>query len=152
MGWPVLEFRTLVIAAMLLCGIGCTSPALDESTPSKPPFFEDMGGMAGITATVDAFLMRLAQDERIVHRFAMIDVARFRQLLIEQFCMLAGGPCEYSGASMLAAHRTQGIRDDEFDALVGNLMDAMEDVGIPLRVRNQLLGRLAPMYSDIVER
>lgn len=148
---PLSAGRSLAVAAMLFVWIGCANPPLDETAPSHPPFFEDMGGMAGITSTVDAFLRRLAQDERIVHRFAMIDVGRFRRLLIEQFCMLAGGPCDYSGASMRAAHRTQGIRDDEFDALVGHLRDAMEEVGIPLRARNQLLGRLAPMYGDIVE-
>lgn len=142
----------LAVAVILLGSMGCAHEPLDETTPSDPPFFEEMGGMEGIAATVDAFLLRLAQDERIVDRFAMINVARFRRLLIEQFCMLAGGPCEYTGVSMRAAHRTQGIRDDEFDALVRNLVDAMEDVGIPLRARNQLLGRLAPMYADIVER
>lgn len=147
----LLPMIVLLAAALLLAG--CASPPHEEPiTPSPRPFYDDFGGMEGITATVDAFLVRLGRNERIVHRFAMIDVGRFRRLLIEQFCVLAGGPCEYTGDSMRAAHRTQGIGPDEFDVLVRDLGDAMDDVGIPQSAQNRLLARLAPMYEEIVEQ
>ncbi|HSG88721.1 MAG TPA: group 1 truncated hemoglobin [Pseudomonadales bacterium] len=143
------RLRSLLLAALLVQLGACSSTDTAIEAPAQP-FFEEFGGMPAITATVDAFLGRLAADERIVERFAMTDVARFRRLLIEQFCVLAGGPCTYTGASMAAAHRTQGIRADEFDALVRDLMDAMNEVGVPRAAQNRLLGRLAPMYGDIV--
>lgn len=119
-------------------------------TPPAQPFFEAFGGMPAITATVDAFLGNLARDDRIAHRFAMVNPVRFRRLLIEEFCVLAGGPCSWSGDSMYAIHRTQDIRPDEFDSLVRDLTAAMNEVGVPRGAQNRLLGRLAPMYDDIV--
>ena len=140
--------RAMLILLVLLAG--CAGPPADDAAPTGEPFYRELGGREGIEAIVDAFLMELARDDRIVERFARTDIRRFRRLLIEQFCSLSGGPCEYTGDSMRAVHRTQDIRPDEFDALVRDLMRAMERVGVPQSARNRLLGRLAPMYDDIV--
>jgi hemoglobin len=138
-------FLTLVVLA------GCAARPADDAALVGEPFFEDLGGMEGVTAIVDAFLVELAQDEAIVDAFAMTDIARFRRLLIEQICGVSGGPCEYTGDSMYDAHRTMGITPGEFDALVRDLMDAMDAIGTPQAAQNRLLGRLAPMYDDIVD-
>ncbi|MDZ7827383.1 MAG: group 1 truncated hemoglobin [Gammaproteobacteria bacterium] len=143
--------RRSVPLLILLCLLGgCAAAPRDDAALVGEPFYEELGGRQGIENIVDAFLSELARDERIVDRFAQTDIQRFRRLLIEQFCSLSGGPCEYSGDSMRAVHRTQDIRPDEFDALVRDLRRAMEQVGVPQAARNRLLGRLAPMYRDIV--
>lgn len=142
--------RLLIVPALVLL-TGCAARPTDDAALVGEPFFEELGGMDGVTAIVDAFLVELAQDEAIVERFAMTDIGRFRRLLIEQICSVAGGPCEYTGDSMRAAHRTMGLGPGEFDALVRDLIDAMEAVGTPLGARNRLLGRLAPMHEDIVD-
>lgn len=131
---------------------GCATRPADDGALLGTPFYEELGGQAGIEALVDALLVRIAEDPRIVDRFAMTDVRRLRTRLVLQFCSLSGGPCVYDGDSMRDVHRTQGIDAGEFDALVRDLMQAMEDVGTPAGARNRLLGRLAPMYADIVER
>ena len=144
--------RVFPAAALIVALAGCAAPAADDAALVGEPFYEQLGGADGIEAIVDAFLVELARDEQIVDAFARTDIARFRRLLIEQFCSLSGGPCEYSGDSMYAAHRTMGVTPGEMDALVRDLIDAMNAVGTPLGARNRLLGRLAPMYEDIVDR
>jgi len=143
--------RGSVLLLLLSCLLGgCAGASRDDAALVGEPFYRELGGRDGIERIVDAFLLELARDERIVDRFAQADIERFRRLLIEQFCSLSGGPCEYSGDSMRAVHRTQDIRPDEFDALVRDLMDAMDRVDVPQAAQNRLLGRLAPMYRDIV--
>lgn len=139
----------LFLLALLLLG-GCAGAPRDDAALVGEPFYRELGGREGIEEIVDAFLVEIAGDERIVDRFAQTDIRRFRRLLIEQFCSLSGGPCEYSGDSMRAVHRTQDIRPDEFDALVRDLMRAMDRTGVPQAAQNRLLGRLALMYGDIV--
>lgn len=138
-----------LLVPLILLG-GCAGTPRDDAALVGEPFYRELGGREGIEEIVDAFLVELARDERIVERFAQTDIDRFRRLLIEQFCSLSGGPCEYSGDSMRAVHRTQDIRPDEFDALVRDLMRAMDRTGVPQAAQNRLLGRLAPMYRDIV--
>lgn len=120
--------------------------------PRGDRLYHELGGGPGIERLVDAFLLRLAADERVVDSFADTDIEAFRQRLIEQFCELSGGPCEYGGRSMLEAHHGLGIDDAQFNALVEDLILALADVDAPWGARNRLLGLLAPMHRDIVKR
>lgn len=119
--------------------------------PQGDRLYRELGGAAGIERLVDAFLLRLAADERVVDSFADTDIDEFRRLLIEQFCDLSGGPCEYGGRSMAEAHRGLGIDDAQFNALVEDLIAAMADVDLPWGARNRLLRLLAPMHREIVQ-
>ena len=137
--------RATTICVALALAVGCAAPASGPGDTARPPdhaligepYFDALGGRPGI--------------EAIVERFAQTDVRRFRRLLVEFFCSVSGGPCEYTGDSMFDTHRTMGIEPGEMDALVRDLMGAFDDVGTPRAARNRLLGRLAPFYGDIVD-
>ena len=84
--------------------------------------------------------------------FDGVDIQRVKTLLAEQICELAGGGCKYSGDSMRDVHGGLGITQAEFYDLVQVLRDSMVRHGIGLRERNELLGLLAPMKREIVEK
>ncbi|WP_254893792.1 globin domain-containing protein [Halomonas sp. BC1] len=48
------------------------------------------------------------------------------------------------------AHQTMGITDAHFNRVVEYLNEAMIEEGIPLAARNDMLGRLAPMYANVM--
>ena len=79
-------------------------------------------------------------------------VASLRQNLIDQVCAGAGGPCVYLGRDMKSAHRSMQITDVEFDALVEDLVKALDKFNVPLPEKAALVGVLAPMRADIVEK
>ena len=118
-----------------------------------PPdrLYRDLGGQAGIEGLVEDLLFALADDERIAHHFAGVDVLRLREKLIEQFCAESGGPCVYRGEDMRTAHAGREIREADFNALVEDLIRVMQARGVPLAAQNRLLRRLAPMHGDIVQ-
>lgn len=134
-----------VLLVLMLIALGACA-----SQPQGDRLYRELGGDAGIARLVDAFLLQLAADERIVDSFADTDIEAFRARLIEQFCALSGGPCEYTGRDMVEAHRGLGIDDAQFNALVEDLMAAMTDVDLPWGARNRLLRLLAPMHREIV--
>ena len=68
------------------------------------------------------------------------------------FCEAAGGPCKYKGKSMKDAHKGMGIATADFNALVGDLVAALDKAGVKTADKNALLGVLGPMKSDIVEK
>ena len=94
--------------------------------------------------------MRLLEDERINAQFAETDLVNLNDRLVEQFCVELGGPCTYTGRDMAQSHAGLGITEADFNALVEDLVDAMEARGIPRAAQNRLLARLAPMHGDIV--
>lgn len=135
----------LVLLALILAA--CTSqPPRDDS------LYRNLGEQAGITRIVEGMLLNSARNPRIAHYFRDIDIERLRDKLVEQVCVEAGGPCDYTGDSMEESHKGLNIDRGDFNALVEDLIDAMDAEGIPVVAQNRLLARLAPMRGQIIER
>ncbi len=130
--------------------VGAISLAGCASQTSQPALYDRLGGDAGVTAIVDNLLQKMAQDKPIARHFRDTDISLFRQGLIDKLCVVSDGPCEYTGDTMRNSHKGFNISGAEFDALVQHLIHAMQEEDIPIAARNALLGRLAPMYSDVV--
>lgn len=141
-------FCALVISNALALA-GCSSPG-DHQPMAQSTLYERLGGKPAITAVVDDFISNVAGDSRINARFASANIPRLKGLLVEQICAGAGGPCTYEGRDMTTAHKGMGIRADEFDALVGDLVRSLDKYKVPEREKNELLALLGPMQSEIV--
>jgi hemoglobin len=72
-------------------------------------------------------------------------------LLYEQLCQLSGGPCRYTGRDMRSAHQKLQITTAQFNALAEDLYLALGHSGVPYRLQNKLMAKLAPMKRDIVK-
>ncbi|WP_373873649.1 group I truncated hemoglobin [Pseudomonas rhodesiae] len=137
--------RVLPVLLLVLLSACAQQPPKDDS------LYRDLGAMPGITRIVEGMLLNIARDDRIVERFRRIDIQRLRNKLIEQFCVEAGGPCTYTGDSMAESHKGQNVSRSDFNALVEDLIKAMDSEGIPVPTQNRLLARLAPMRGDVIE-
>lgn len=120
--------------------------------PEDDSLYHALGERAGITRIVEGMLLNSARNPRIAHHFQDIDIERLRDKLVEQICVEAGGPCEYTGDSMEESHKGLNIDRSDFNALVEDLIDAMDAEHIPVPVQNRLLARLAPMRGQIIDR
>lgn len=129
-------------------------PAAMDPAPVDPglrPVFKDFGEMPGLTALMDDFMVLLLADPRTRPFFENADREGVKRHLAEQFCVILGGPCTYTGRDMKTAHEGFGITRGNFNALVEDLQIAMTKRGIPFRSQNKLLAKLAPMHRDIEE-
>src|SRR5215831_16769036 len=113
--------------------------------------YEQLGGLDAITAVVDSFVARCADDERINRKFERTDVPRLTKMLVDQSCEATGGPCTYHGRSMEETHEGMGVTAGEFDALVEDLVATLDEFEVDKAEREELLGLLAPLRDDIVE-
>lgn len=119
---------------------------------SATPFYAELGGTDGVKAIVDAFVRIMLDDTRINSTFKDVDMDRLREKLAEQFCQVSGGGCTYTGKSMAESHEDMKITRAHFSAAVEDLQMAMDRRGVPTRVQNRLLARLAPTQRDIVTK
>ena len=113
--------------------------------------YERLGGKNAITAVIDDFVARCAGDSRINGKFARTDIPRLKASLVDQVCEAAGGPCTYSGRDMMTTHQGMSVTAGEFDALVADLVATLNKFSVPEAEKNELLGVLGPLRSDIVE-
>lgn len=124
--------------------------AMSETVDSRS-LYDRLGGKSAITAVVDTFVARVAADARINKKFARSNIPRVKAMLVEQICAQTGGPCTYSGLSMKEAHLKMGVTEGEFNALVEDLVAALNHFNVPAREKDELLAALGTMKSDIVE-
>ena len=142
------------VIAGLLVGVS-SAPALGQM--KEKSLYDRLGKKKAISSVVDEFVSRVAGDARINRMFASTagDPARlkkFKSHLVDQICEASGGPCKYSGKSMKAAHMGMGISGNDFGALVEDLVGALDKFKVGQHEKDQLLGALGPMKSDIVEK
>jgi len=140
--------RGLSIILALLLGACAASPP----PPKDDSLYRGLGELPGITRIVEGMLLNTARNPRITHHYDDVDIERLRDKLVEQFCVEAGGPCEYSGDSMEESHKGLNIDRGDFNALVEDLIDAMDAEGVAVPVQNRLLARLATMRGQMIDR
>lgn len=132
----------MMLATTTLTLVGCAS--------TQATLYERLGGQSTIDAVVENLLYRIADDTEIVGFFANSNIDLFAESLASQLCDVSDGPCRYEGPPMDRAHQHMGLTDVHFNRVVEYLDAAMQEEGIPLAARNELLGRLAPMYAEIM--
>jgi hemoglobin len=94
---------------------------------------------------------RCAGDDTINRKFERTDIPRLKEMLLDQVCEAAGGPCTYTGRDMRETHDGMEVTAGEFDALVKDLLATLDELDVPKADQDELLGLLGPMRGDIVE-
>jgi hemoglobin len=145
-------FSKALLTLVALTGLVTTASAAGEKT-----LYQRLGGKKAITAVVDEFVGRVAADNRINGYFKNTAsdpkrLAHFKMNLVDQICEASGGPCKYKGKDMKTAHAGMGITDADFNALVEDLVGALDKFKVGTQEKNDLLGALGPMKKDIVEK
>lgn len=114
-----------------------------------------MGGYDVIAGVIDDFLDRFRSDPRFA-RFGMgrsLDShQRARQLLVDQMCALAGGPCFYTGRDMKTSHAGLAISEAEWQANMEYAAAALDQFGIAPREKEEFLEIFRKYKADIVEK
>lgn len=140
-GW-VAGFGVMVVL------VGCAGT---ERRPEGKSLYDRLGGKSSISSVVDQFVANVAADTRINGRFATTNIQKLKGHLVDQVCMATGGPCSYSGRDMKTTHAGMKISNGDFEALVEDLVKALDMFKVPAQEKGELLGLLGPMKKDIVE-
>jgi hemoglobin len=144
---PAAAVATATPGAAAVAGKPAMKPA--PADPSLLPVYKDFGELPGLTALMDDLMIGLLADARMRPFFENADQKAIKAHLVEQFCVILGGPCTYTGRDMVAAHTGLEINRSNFNALVEVLQVAMAKHKIPFRSQNRLLAKLAPMHREI---
>ncbi len=125
------------------------------NSPPEDTLYRRLGGYDVIAAVIDEFLSRFGDDPGLA-RFgegrSLDSRLRTRQLIIEQVCSLAGGPCVYTGRDMKASHAGLGITEAEWQANLQHASAALERYGVAPREKGEFLAIFERYRDDIVEK
>lgn len=142
--------RRLALGLLLVGTLLVSACTRDER--AQDDLYQALGERSGIDRMVAAIFVRVYADERIAVLFKDTDRPNLEQLVAEQICFEAGGPCTYTGRSMQESHSGLGISHREFDAFVEDFILGMQDAGVPYRVQNRVLRIFAPMRPEVIDQ
>lgn len=112
--------------------------------------FEHLGGTDAVNAAVDKFYRRVLADDRVNRFFEGVDMDRQAAKQKAFLTMAFGGPNNYTGLDMKAAHAhllDKGMDDSHFDAIVENLGATLSDMGVSA----DLIGQVAAIAETTRE-
>jgi len=162
----------LVVALLAACGGSSkkTAPTGPDTTPPPPggggevatpapatpappaskTLYERLGGQPAITAVVADFVGNTTTDPRIMDRFFNVDADNLKAKLVEFVSVAAGGPVKYTGKSMEDVHAGMDLVDDDFNALVEDLVKSLDKFKVPEKEKGEVLGALGPLKPTMV--
>jgi hemoglobin len=125
------------------------------NSPPKTSLYRRLGGYEVIAAVIDEFLNRFGSDPGLA-RFgggrSLHSRQRTRQLMVEQICSLAEGPCVYTGRDMKTSHAGLGITEAEWQATLHHASVALERCGLGPTEKAEFLAIFQQYKNDIVEK
>ena len=140
-----MTIRILVLAAGLAAALGAQE---------KATLYERVGRYDGIAKIVDGYLKGVRADPQFA-RFSgrgTDSLVRAKQLLKDQLCALAGGPCVYIGRDMKTAHGGLGITESDWAASQNYMGAALDGAKVAGEDKKEFLGLIEGMKGMFVEK
>ena len=124
----------------------------NSTTTPKPSLFERLGGEANVRKIVNDVLDKNSSNPLIAYHFSNIDMKGLKQKAFEFFSMGTGGPHQYTGRDMKAAHANMNISIEEYDSATDDTLSALDDNGVGQEEKNEVLAILEYLKADIVTK
>lgn len=110
-----------------------------------------LGGVEGITQlvsdAVDAHLNNPIVQTRFVNSK---DIEHAKRMSVGFFCAGAGGPETYAGRDMLTTHKGMNISEQEFLAVVDDILGAMDKNHVGETEKKDVLAILYSLKNQII--
>ena len=110
-----------------------------------------LGGADGIHQLVDDVVAAHLENPMVRTRFEVVaDLDQVKVLVREFFGAGSGGPETYTGKDMRAAHRGMNISEQEFLAVVDDIMGVADKHDLDEATKKDVLAILYSLKDDII--
>lgn len=113
--------------------------------------YERLGGSAGISRLVDDVLAAHLSNPIVRTRFENVkDMAHLKKMAHEFFCAGSGGPEAYTGKDMRAAHRGMNISEQEYLAVMDDIVAALDKNKLDEDTKKDVIAILYSLKGEII--
>lgn len=120
------------------------------NTAITSSLYERLGRHDGIARITRTLIENHMANPLVNVRYGASDMTRVEQRVVEFFCAGAGGPETYTGGDMIATHKGMNINEQEFVTVIDDAMAALDAHEIDAATRNEVLGILWSLKSEVV--
>jgi hemoglobin len=143
-------------AAAFLAVVVLLNATIVRAAEEKKSLYDRLGGAYAIATVVDAFIEKLLVNETlnansaIKEARARVPKAGLKFQVTALVCQVTGGPQTYTGRSMKDAHRHLHITEAEWDAMVKDFVEVLDQFKVPKAEQAELLTIVGSTKGDIV--
>ncbi len=122
---------------------------------SNASVYEQIGGSAAVNAAVDIFYRKVLRDDHISDFFDTVDMDAQHAKQKAFITMALGGPQNYTGLDMRAAHAPlvqRGLTDSHFDAVLKHLGDTLLELGVDQEIVGAIATKLEGLRGHVLGR
>lgn len=112
--------------------------------------YERLGGKEKILQIATTLFDTHAKNPTIRARYVNSDRDQLIRLVFEFLCSATGGTQEYTGRDMLTIHRGMNISEQEFMAVLDDILLTLQTHGVGQREQEELLLASYSLRGDIV--
>jgi hemoglobin len=124
---------------------------MERSESMSESLYDRLGGAKGIARIVDDVIAAHLSNPLIQTRFQNIkDLERAKQMAREFFAAGSGGPEKYAGKGMRAAHQGINISEQEYLAVMDDIMGVLDRHGIDELTKKDVLAILYSLKGEII--
>lgn len=118
-----------------------------------PSIYEQIGGEPAMNAAVDIFYKKVIADPLLAPFFDGIDLDRQRKMQKAFLSQVLGGPQQYSGKAMRAAHKRQveeGMGIEHFNHVATHLQNTLQELNVPGDLVSEIMTTAASTKDDVL--
>jgi hemoglobin len=112
--------------------------------------FDSIGGSESVRVAVDRFYTAVVADPALVRYFDGVDMGRLKRHQALLLTQLLGGPQEYDGRDLGAAHAGLAITGEDYERVGAHLLGTLSDLDVGDEVLAAISGALGAVRPDIV--
>lgn len=112
--------------------------------------YERLGGEKKIHKLATAIYDNHSKNGAVSARFAKSDRQKVIGLVAQFICAGTGGPQTYAGKDMINAHKGMNISEQEYFAVLEDIVEALKANGIGQREQEELLMIAYSLRGDIL--
>ena len=122
-----------------------------DASPQSESLFQKLGGEHTIAVVVEAFYSRILGDPTLAPMFQTVDLSAQKRHMVHFLSQALGGPKQYQGRDIKAAHQGLGITPEQFDQVAHHLVETLNGFDVDLEYINQVVALVAPLKELVVE-
>jgi hemoglobin len=122
-----------------------------KESPMTTTLYRRLGGAEGITRLVDDVVAAHLSNPIVKTRFENVkDMDKLKKRACEFFCVGSGGPETYTGKDMLATHKGMNISEQEYLAVMDDIVGAMNKNRLDEDAKKDVIAILYSLKGEII--
>ena len=113
--------------------------------------FEKYGGFETVSKVVSELYDELERNDITAPYFENSDIRALMDHQVKFLSQVLGGPQQYSGKAMSAAHTGLRITEEAFNTVAQTAQNVLEDTGVEDDDVAHIVGLLASLKDDVVQ-